>query len=296
MPKATTASAPGKIILCGEYAVIFGHPGIAVPADKRVEVTYTPGNEWIITWDGVTGDSTKANAYVHTILDACAEQCAIEPGNLHISNTIPLGKGMGSSTALTIAVTKAIFGCHPEHSPPRPASRTGRGTLRKKILAAEDSVNPGHSGIDFAVIWEEKPVYFKKPNAPKPLNLPHVIIQALQTATLIDTGAPNETTPQLVTWITMRHVQGDKAIEPAIHTIGGCALRIQELASLSSVEAQQMFTQIIRDHHRAQVQLGIVNAQTQSLIEQIEQKGGCAKVIGAGGRTGGSGMVIAFEN
>ncbi|OGJ59267.1 hypothetical protein A2881_00425 [Candidatus Peribacteria bacterium RIFCSPHIGHO2_01_FULL_55_13] len=272
------ASAPGKIILCGEYAVVFGHPGIAVPAEFRVEVTYEPGaKDWEITREGIAGDVEKSNAYVHTILDACAKQSSIVPGTLHINNAIPLGKGMGSSTALTIAIARCLFGDAAEvHEPP----------LRERILAVENIVNPGHSGIDFAVIWEEKPLYFKKGQPPGVITLPKEVTEVLTHAELIDTGAPNEATPVLVTWMLSRHVAGEPQIEEAIHTIGACAARL--------IKGED-FSRIIRDHHQAQIKLGIVNAETQSLIKKIEQEGGCAKVIGAGGRTGGSGMVIAFR-
>lgn len=281
------ASAPGKIILCGEYAVVFGHPGIALPAFQKVEVTYERGGaDWSITWEGVTGDAAKADAYVRKILDACSQQSHVAPGTLHIRNGILLGKGMGSSTALTIAIARCVSACHPERS---------RG-VREKILAVENAVNPGHSGIDFAVIWEEKPVYFKKGQPPKVIELPTAVADAIADAELIDTGAPSETTPMLVTWMLSRHVAGEPEIEEAIHTIGACASRMQTLVTLSPVEGRQAFASIIRDHHQAQVKLGIVNAETQKLINKIEQEGGCAKVIGAGGRTGGSGMVIAFRN
>ncbi len=266
MNETLHASAPGKIILCGEYAVVFGHAGIAVPAKQQAEAIYEPGsNDWNLEWNGLSGDRTKADAYVHKILDVCPNA---KPGILHIHNTIPLGKGMGSSTALTIAIARAL-GIHE----------------REQVLAIENIANPGNSGIDFAVIWEEKPVYFKKPATPKQIDLPPAIIDALQSAILIDTGAPRETTPELVTWITMRHVQGDKAIEPAIHAIGGCAQRMMN---------GEDFLTVIREHHQAQINLGVVSKKAQSLIKKIEQEGGYAKVIGAGGRTGGSGMVIAF--
>ena len=270
MTSSHSASAPGKIILCGEYAVVFGHPGIAVPAEFRVEVTYEPGGaDWKIIWEGATGDSKKAEAYVQKILDACAKQSTIVPGTLHIKNSIPLGKGMGSSTALTIAIGRCVLGGD-----------------REKILAVENFVNPSHSGIDFAVIWEEKPLYFKKGQPPGIITLPREVTDALAHAELIDTGAPNETTPVLVTWMLSRHVAGEAQIEEAIHAIGACAPRL--------VKGED-FSKIIRDHHQAQIHLGIVNEKTQSMIKKIEQEGGSAKVIGAGGRTGGSGMVIAFK-
>lgn len=282
MSKAATysTSAPGKIILCGEYAVVFGHPGIAVPAEFRVEVTYKPnGKDWAITWEGATGDPKKANTYVHTILDACALQQTIQPGALHIKNSIPLGKGMGSSTALTIAIGRCVFGSVAEfHETPQ--------QIREKILSVENIVNPGNSGIDFAVIWEERPVYFKKGQPAAQIALSPEISDALKSAELIDTGPPHEATPELVTWMLSRHVAGEPAIEKAIHTIGACAARLKN---------GEDFATVIRNHHQAQIHLGIVNTKTQSLIKKIEQEGGCAKVIGAGGRTGGSGMVLAFD-
>lgn len=281
-----TASAIGKIILCGEYAVVFGHPGIAVPAGFCVEVTYEPGDkDENIAWEGVTENRAKADAYVKKVLDACALQGEIQPGALHIKNTIPLGKGMGSSTALTIAIARCVF-AHAAESRDSPLLTTGGFPLRDKILAVENIVNPGSSGIDFAVMWEERPVYFKKGWPTKPMELSPVITEALKNAVFIDTGTPNEATPELVTWILSKHIAGEPHIEQAIHAIGACAGRLQH---------GEDFATVIRDHHRAQVMLGIVNSKTKKLIKKIEQSGGAAKVIGAGGRTGGSGVVIAFH-
>ncbi len=50
---------------------------------------------------------------------------------------------------------------------------------------------------------------------------------------------------------------------------------------------------VMREHSRAQVTLGVVPPEVQELIAAIEDVGGSAKVIGAGSRTGGAGMVLA---
>ncbi|NLG07305.1 hypothetical protein GX553_02525, partial [Candidatus Peribacteria bacterium] len=42
---AHNASAPGKIILSGEYAVVFGYPGIAVPAPIGMRVAFEPSQQ-----------------------------------------------------------------------------------------------------------------------------------------------------------------------------------------------------------------------------------------------------------
>lgn len=273
----------GKIILSGEYAVVFGHPGIAIPAPCAVEVSYVPGGgSWEAVWEGTCGDRRKADAYCTQILSACEERVPMTPGRLRIRNHIPLGKGMGSSTALTIAIARCVV-----------SGRIPDVDMRSVVRSIEDRVNPGNSGIDFTTIWEGRPVFFRKSQESRTMTFPKSIADLLATASLIDTGAPGETTPQLVSWVTMRHVQGDPAIEPAIHAIGECSRRMERLCS-GEGDTQEFFA-IIRDHHRAQVSLGIVTEKTQNLITKIEQEGGSAKVIGAGGRTGGSGMIIAFE-
>jgi len=76
---------------------------------------------------------------------------------------------------------------------------------------------------------------------------------------LIDTGRPNETTMELVAWVKSR---ADLLKDP-LETIGNCAERILAGEPLKAV---------MRDHHRAQVLLGVVPQMAQTVIAGIEQK------------------------
>ena len=84
----------------------------------------------------------------------------------------------------------------------------------------------------------------------------------------------------------MRSRSADARISSALHAIGHCTERLLTGESPMSV---------FPDHHRAQVELGVVPERVQDVIREIERNDGVAKVIGAGGRTGGAGMVFALH-
>lgn len=262
---AQRSQATGKIILSGEYAVVFGYPGVAVPAHYNVNVTWEESADapMKIILEGAVG----SEAYARRIVDLCAGSGGPTTGTVMISNQIPLGKGMGSSTALVIALSKCLLG--PER--------------KEEAMLIEDTVNPGHSGLDFAVIWSELPMTFKRGEKPLPARLD---LRFLEKSELIDTGTPNETTPELVAWMRSRVASGDAVVSASLQIIGQCTERL-----LSGESPMTVFP----DHHRAQVTLGVVPESVQTLIANIEKSGGAAKVLGAGARTGGGGMILALR-
>ncbi len=265
----TSVFAPGKIILAGEYAVTEGYPGLAIPAHGGVRVRLEPGDASPvqIIWKG-PGGHPAWHDYVRQVVMLCEKQSGMTyPGTLEIEMGIPAGKGMGSSTAVVIGVTRALLGENCEVQARR----------------NEDILNPGHSGLDFAVVWSGAPIVFRKGDGVRNAEFS---VSSLGPALLIDTGEPGETTPALVAWLKTR--LEEPSAREALVIIGGCTERLLRHESPITV---------FRDHHRAQVALGVVPPDTQHLITAIEQAGGAAKVIGAGGRTGGGGgMVLALHS
>lgn len=256
--------ATGKIIVSGEYAMVFGHPGIAFPSTHWCSVTWKRDRKrgLEIEWPDVA-QQPLWRKYLQAIAKRCNPRIA---GTLHVENYIPLGKGMGSSTALLVATCKALLG----------------EDCKETALAMENEVNPGNSGMDFAVIWERAPIYFRKGHDIRHMGIPG---EVLEDALLIDTGMPNEATPELVAWVKSR--MREPGVANAIEAIGGCTERLAKGEALRDV---------MRDHHKAQLALGVVPPHVASFVAAIERSGGSAKVIGAGGRTGGGGMVLALHD
>ncbi|MCL7414760.1 MAG: mevalonate kinase [ANME-2 cluster archaeon] len=104
----TTCSAPGKIYFFGEHAVVYGEQATACAVDIRTQVTVRPDVEHSINSSlGITGlDMTK-----HPYVTRCIREMEpfISDGvRIDISSELPVGSGLGSSAAVTIATLFAL--------------------------------------------------------------------------------------------------------------------------------------------------------------------------------------------
>ena len=117
----SSATAPGKIILFGEHAVVYGQPAIAVP------VTHIQAKAIVEPWQGGAAGSGQILA-PNVGLDALFETLSpnhpiaaaltevqttlgiqqLPPFRLRIRSTIPVAGGMGSGAAVSVAVIRAF--------------------------------------------------------------------------------------------------------------------------------------------------------------------------------------------
>lgn len=104
------ASAPGKCILFGEHAVVYGEPAVAVAIDQRVSIEVEtqgiPGDKWKL-------DGTRLVAGKHPHLVGLRNRLwhnsSDTPSlNISIDSKIPSAAGLGSSSALSVAFAAAL--------------------------------------------------------------------------------------------------------------------------------------------------------------------------------------------
>ncbi|MDD1685096.1 MAG: mevalonate kinase [Methanoregula sp.] len=88
-----TWSAPGKVFLFGEHAVVYGKPGIAMAIKPRVFVTVR--------------DTKRPSRAKSPYIDSCFEAMNVM-GSVYINSQIPSSSGLGSSAAVTVATLSAI--------------------------------------------------------------------------------------------------------------------------------------------------------------------------------------------
>ena len=128
-----TASAPGKVYLFGEHAVVYGEPAVPCAIERRATVTVEPREDgrlrvqaqdlslegFTVEYDGsttgtpevdVTEDLVEAAmGYVEGAIDQARDAAdAPEAGfDVQIESEIPLGAGLGSSAAVVVATIDA---------------------------------------------------------------------------------------------------------------------------------------------------------------------------------------------
>jgi mevalonate kinase len=127
-PRNVTASAPGKTILFGEHAVVYGKPAIAAAVDKRafVSIEEREDNKTHVRIDqlGITGylniekgtikldNGQKNEGILRYVLLALMKTGSRDGLEITINMDIPVGAGLGSSAAVTVATVKASSSFH----------------------------------------------------------------------------------------------------------------------------------------------------------------------------------------
>ena len=98
------ASAPGKCILFGEHAVVYGQPAVAVAIEQRLTVSLAPAPSWSV--DGSALNAAKHPHIVHLRNRFLGEDAS--PMAVHIQGDIPRASGLGSSASLSAAIGAAM--------------------------------------------------------------------------------------------------------------------------------------------------------------------------------------------
>lgn len=98
------ASAPGKVILFGEHAVVYGHPAIAAVTDQRTVV------EVDRCGDRFTVNGFRIHERYHSYLLKAVEELWNQEDAVRIQTEggVPSASGTGSSAALTVATVAAL--------------------------------------------------------------------------------------------------------------------------------------------------------------------------------------------
>ncbi|MFH0907506.1 MAG: mevalonate kinase [bacterium] len=303
------AIAPGKLILSGEHAVVYGRPALAMAIDRYAQSIITPESSDLVSFNLV--DLQESNSFtlralgelknrvlknyhmflngdmgirevLHkpielfefafiTILDGLHLKLA---GGLNIrtQSNIPIGCGMGSSAATVLSSLRAVG--HYFRVDFRP------DWYMKYSLEAEKLQHGHPSGVDSYISLHGGCALFRDGQA-QSVPLPRAQIY------LVHTGIPETTTGECV--VTVRNEFRNDTIWNDFEAV---TLSLEQaLRTNDMVDVQRA----VRENHRLLSRIGVVPARVQSFISEIEQQGGAGKICGAGSVAGDQGgMVLVF--
>ncbi len=97
------ASAPSKIILFGEHAVVYGEPAIAVSLDLRTTVTLKEGDSFKVNGHPMR---ERQHRYIRNAIEMFWEGPPLE---ITTESDVPSASGMGSSASITVAMVSALL-------------------------------------------------------------------------------------------------------------------------------------------------------------------------------------------
>jgi len=148
------ASAPGKIILFGEHFVVHGTKAILAAIDKRVTVTSTFTDNKTIKVNSQLGTievpisssheevKSEFRPFVYLANKIINSEQNVSGLEITIDSDIPIGVGLGSSSACCVAAAASICGLFKELSSEE---------ILKMSIEAEKTIFPDTSGADCTV-------------------------------------------------------------------------------------------------------------------------------------------------
>ena len=286
------ATAPGKIILFGEHAVVYGYPAIAAPVTQvRATAIIQPGDgtgvQLVMPDLGrmqslleAAADDALALA-IHLVKEA-AGLTEWPDFSLTVTSTIPIASGLGSGAAVTAAAVRAlaIFLNRPDLA------------TNEQVSALTYQVEQIHhgtpSGIDNTVVSYELPVYFVRQ---QPQNRIETFNVGVPLRFLVgDTGVGS---PTKIVVADVRR-QWEQEPERFNALFAGCG-RIADLAR-TVIEQSDLahLGALMQENHALLQEMSVSSPELDKLVAAACRAGALGAKLSGGGR-GGNMIALVTE-
>lgn len=324
---ASTVVSPAKLILMGEHAVVYGRPALITTVDLWLQVRMEPRAESGVhlhlpemdhrettawsdlrtytaavreRWEryvespddtslkGVLGDD-PAHLVKVALGEAAQRWEAIGTPALDVTvrSEQPVGAGFGSSAAVAAATVYGLAVLH-DLDPPR-------DDLYPVVLDVERRQHGTPSGVDPATVLHGGLLWAEATDdviAPLPLSTP---VSVPDTLRVYHTGTPNESTGTVVDAVRARREDDPEAFRAILERMESSTRAVRD-ALTDGPAPPSVLRRALREFEEGLEALGVVPPAIQDLVRSIENKGGAAKISGAGALTGsGAGCLLVYH-
>lgn len=279
---AFSATAPGKIILFGEHAVVYGQPAIAVPvtqvyakATVMPNIRGAPGKVAIhapdigvnTSLDELLGDDPIGEAIRGVLSEIGVAR--IPACTLKIRSTIPIASGLGSGTAVSVAIIRALSGFL--------GQLLTDGAVSRLAYEVEKIHHGTPSGIDNTVVTYARPVYFVKD---KPIE----IFKITKPFTIVigDTGIRSPTKE------TVNDVRISRQTESAYYDRLFSAVGSLTKTARQAIEGgyPERLGPLMDENHALLQEMEVSSPELDKLFSAAKQAGALGAKLSGGGRGG----------
>jgi mevalonate kinase len=266
----TEGRAPGKVLLLGEHAVVYGQPALAAAIPLFVQVSVEPAAEPRIELPrGVQTPFPVLEAAV-----AMAREAGFAGGFLaRVESEIPLGSGLGSSAALGVSLARAFKpGCSPDQA-------------ARLAMHLERVLHGAPSGVDPAACARGGVIFFTRGEPPK---IEEVNASAWLVVALTGIARGTHTT---VMPLSQRRAREPELIDPLLARLGELTRAgRRDLESGDAVALGASFDEA----HAILRELEVSCAELDEKAAALKAAGALgAKLTGAGG--GGAAIGLARD-
>lgn len=314
------SSAPGKIIVAGEYVGIFGEPVILTSINLRTTVSISQRNDNLIyiVSDRFPGERVTMNLselrnlwneaintykkYLHlsdTSLLKKYRSLALTPASLAIASALyslknnitsgievkinsilPVGSGLGSSASMCSSLIGGVLSYY-DKAP-------DLEKLNEMTFKSEKVLNGKPSGADNSGVVYGGWLRFVREGE-------KIDIKRLRKFTqsnwwLINGGKPSETTLELIGRVLDLRSHHKGKINDLIR-------RDRQIIEIvhKQIEDGYLKPDFLYESQKILEEFGVIGEKGKMLINKIIESGGQAKVSGAGGISSGVGMIMCYH-
>lgn len=289
---AYSASAPGKIILFGEHAVVYGRPAIAVPvlqvkakAIASVDPRSAPGLVKLRAPD-IGLDTTLSDLPDNHPLAAVLRKAAsamklshIPACTIQVTSNIPIAGGMGSGTAVSVAILRAFSASlgHPLSD-----------ELVSRLAYEVEVIHHGTpSGIDNTVITYSRPVYFVKGKSIETLQVKRAF-----TLMIGDTGVQSPTA-SAVSDVRQAWEKAPEQFERLFDAIGEISASARKAIEAGAIDT---LGPLMDENHALLGKMGVSSPELDGLVEAARSAGALGAKLSGGGRGGNMIALVTPES